>query len=967
MAVTTRTAIGTGSYEGAAGTPISIARSVLTGLSNNDRIIAFVTIDEEAADYPAPTTAFDTLDTLAANGTHPRIRVMERKVPVVSSEPTNYVFTPPASYGTYSVTLVVLAGVPTGATLTAASVDFATGTAGASTGTATAPSLTGYPGSDAMVLTHYVVITDGVAANIGNTSMQAGMTRLGSEVAAGWYRTRTATLNTAMTGTGATGTKAASASFPVSANRYWTAAAIAVSGTATATDHARTVTDQLGALDSIEQPVSNLTEAFDAGSIDTAKWANNFGSVSQSGGYGRVPAAAGGGIDNGFGSTGAYSLVGDELHVLVQQLPSLDASSFAWASLTIYTDRPTYTSFARILLTRSSGGVALSGVVVVGGTTAFTSGDTSVTDGPTWLRLRESGGTLFGDYSANGVDWTNAWSTTVPGGLNLRAVEVDLEARRSATTGDGSPALFDRLNLPPDVQDHEREITDGLGLLDAVVAAQTIPRTVSDTLGATDALTRVAAAARTAVDQVNAGDSVGSVAESMRTVADPTTISDAIASPAVIVREIIDGVDLEDSAAAAHGWGAVLVEAVGIVDVGEQQSDATRAGVDSVSLEDTVEPAQGWHAALSDSLGIGDTATAGRALSSVVTDAIGVEDTVDRSAAAVREPVDPVEATDATARTVAATRTGVDDLGVADLVERAASRDIELVDELGGTDAAASALGAVRVAADALGAVDSHELVRDTHLDLVDELGALDAVDNSLDTTLYRFPVDVAGLTDTAAAALDASRTGVDELDLADTVEVGQGHVRIIADPLGAVDAVGTGRNIVVELVEVITATDVVEQARDLDVELHDELGAVDVVTRSHGWGRFALDSLAATDQAGRMLAALRTGIEPLGLRDMILRDGDQVVEIVDTLGGLDQVGTAQGWSARVVDELGALDSTSRTTAAQRELVDALPVTDRARSVGGQPAVLVPGSHDASSSQAGLITSHEATRMESSP
>lgn len=194
--------------------------------------------------------------------------------------------------------------------------------------------------------------------------------------------------------------------------------------------------------------ITTLTDDFDDNSRDTTKWSNTFGTVTESGGQARVPAAAGGTIANGYGSAAVYRLKDSSALVKVTT-PSLDASTFAWGALTIYANAPTYTTFARVLLQRAAGGLTVGGAVVVASSTLLSATPVSVTDAPTWLRLREASGTLFADYSADGQSWTNAWSFATPAAFLTSAagMEADLEAQRSATTGDGTSAAFDNFNL----------------------------------------------------------------------------------------------------------------------------------------------------------------------------------------------------------------------------------------------------------------------------------------------------------------------------------------------------------------------------------------------------------------------------------------------------------------------------------------------------------------------------------------
>lgn len=89
--------------------------------------------------------------------------------------------------------------------------------------------------------------------------------------------------------------------------------------------------------------------------------------------------------------------------------------------------------------------------------------------------------------------------------------------------------------------------------------------------------------------------------------------------------------------------------------------------------------------------------------------------------------------------------------------------------------------------------------------------------------------------------------------------------------------------------------------------------------------------------------------------------------QLVDE-GARGDVGLCDGVERRqLVDELPALDTVAQSNIAARTLVDELAGLDVVGFVGGQPAVLVPGTARTSSSQSGIYPSHSPTRMETSP
>lgn len=81
---------------------------------------------------------------------------------------------------------------------------------------------------------------------------------------------------------------------------------------------------------------------------------------------------------------------------------------------------------------------------------------TSTTYNPTthrWLRMREDTGTLYWDYSSDGVSWTNFTSVTVASTFPVVSVYPELGAGWTGT--ETGTAIFDNLNLAPSATTHQ--------------------------------------------------------------------------------------------------------------------------------------------------------------------------------------------------------------------------------------------------------------------------------------------------------------------------------------------------------------------------------------------------------------------------------------------------------------------------------------------------------------------------------
>jgi hypothetical protein len=66
-----------------------------------------------------------------------------------------------------------------------------------------------------------------------------------------------------------------------------------------------------------------------------------------------------------------------------------------------------------------------------------------------WWRIRESGATIFWDYSSNGINWTNHYSFSISGLWVPTSVEVNVEVYHPTVEASAPSATFSNLNVPP--------------------------------------------------------------------------------------------------------------------------------------------------------------------------------------------------------------------------------------------------------------------------------------------------------------------------------------------------------------------------------------------------------------------------------------------------------------------------------------------------------------------------------------
>jgi len=179
--------------------------------------------------------------------------------------------------------------------------------------------------------------------------------------------------------------------------------------------------------------ISTLTSTFDTmpSFLD-----GNFGGPSIVGGQLSVPTI--GTYAAAATATNAVALAGSS--VLVQVVTASGTSGTRQNSVKCQVDA---TNSVEMML---DGGTFHGRVTVAGANTDTALGTYSPTS-HAWWRIRESGGTVYWDASADGLTWSNLGSATH--GLNLSAVKFLLQAGFYGTETGTVPAVYDNLNTPP--------------------------------------------------------------------------------------------------------------------------------------------------------------------------------------------------------------------------------------------------------------------------------------------------------------------------------------------------------------------------------------------------------------------------------------------------------------------------------------------------------------------------------------
>lgn len=192
--------------------------------------------------------------------------------------------------------------------------------------------------------------------------------------------------------------------------------------------------------------VGTLTDDFDDNSVNATKWPDSYGSPVESGGRARVPAVAAGWAS--YVSAASYQLTNSALFARIYPPANTGATS----------------SYAQLgITTTTSGTAAAIGIDSATNQIGFTSwvawddpGGVYETYNPAtdaWGRIRESGGTLYFETSANGTSWTVRRSITTPSWAGNTNLAVTLEAHRDA--GTTTYAEFDSFNIVPSIVEHD--------------------------------------------------------------------------------------------------------------------------------------------------------------------------------------------------------------------------------------------------------------------------------------------------------------------------------------------------------------------------------------------------------------------------------------------------------------------------------------------------------------------------------
>src|ERR1044072_21894 len=486
-----------------------------------------------------------------------------------------------------------------------------------------------------------------------------------------------------------------------------------------------------------------LTDNFDDNSVNSSKWDNGVspytGTVSETNGRIQISDLVGGSSRKGLSSVVPYDLRGSYVQAQIGA---------------VFTDS-TSQIFPIRLSTGSAGGSTWTGIQVLngnirvsdsGGVSSYSATYSSTNH--KFVRIRESGGTVFYDRSADGVSWTNMTSqTTAALGFGVAEVWLSIEHFNGAAVGSSSTAAVDNFNIIPVLNTANPSDTETLS--DSLTKAVQKPRSASDTETLADSLTKSVGRNKSANDTEGLSDSVSVAKGFGKSASDTEGLADSLTAVQGHNRSPADTLGLSDALSVSIGRSVAFSDGLGLSDsagpdleIGAQ--DFTFDWEDGLGLSDSATPSQGFSRSATDVESLSDEASRVAEYSRSATDALSLSDTV-----------------------------------VAGLSVPRSTEDSESL-----SDSHTAALDRVSSAADSVGLSDSLSVSVDHVVTATDRLRLWDMVHATGGASLEE--EDVLGLSDSVSREAEYGRTATDALSVSDSLSAARGISRRTADGVGA-------------------------------------------------------------------------------------------------------------------------------------------------------------------------------------
>ena len=306
--------------------------------------------------------------------------------------------------------------------------------------------------------------------------------------------------------------------------------------------------------------MATLTDAFPGAAVNAALW-SSFGTATVSGGTLTLTDVASSIAYAGIQSLARYDLTGSYLLV---NLPSAGGQyATTQAVLQVYLDA---SNTASIMV---SSGSLLAQTQTAGTFTTQGSITYSATS-MAWLRIRESGGTLFFDYGPDGSGWTNLASVADPWAMtSLQAV---VEEGQYGGADPQAASTWDNLNLPQaagtgaaaaagSVTAKATQISGaaaaGAGSVPAVPATQIVTAAAAGAGGTATVATQIAGAAAAGAVAASAKAVQAAVASAAAAGSVPAVPATQIAGASPAAASTVTAVTTQIAGASAAGAAAV--------------------------------------------------------------------------------------------------------------------------------------------------------------------------------------------------------------------------------------------------------------------------------------------------------------------------------------------------------------------------------------------------------------------------
>ncbi|MFE2469713.1 hypothetical protein [Streptomyces mirabilis] len=210
--------------------------------------------------------------------------------------------------------------------------------------------------------------------------------------------------------------------------------------------------------------LGSLVDSFDDNFTDLALWPNSFGTYSETGGRARVSCDAG---FNAYSSALTYRLAESSMFLRVYPPAAGGATTEAWTQILV--KQMTNGTDLGFEISPFSGNLTMFSRVGF-----FDAGAVAIpydAAAHAWLRIRETGSTVYWDTSPDTLTWTNQRALASPTWVTDPNLEFQLIAHRSDGTTDY--AEFDNLNVPVNVVQGAASLaaTAGLSAAGALGAA----------------------------------------------------------------------------------------------------------------------------------------------------------------------------------------------------------------------------------------------------------------------------------------------------------------------------------------------------------------------------------------------------------------------------------------------------------------------------------------------------------------